>query len=70
VKEAVAFLRTNGFPARQDAHDNFLTYLARIQDDPQYPAALRESAKEMEPTLALIEQVGIIRCVIRTHRFN
>jgi hypothetical protein len=59
VKNALAFLKGNQYPQREYAHDNFGNYLARIQDDPQYPPTLRQSAVDIERVLDLIEEAGI-----------
>jgi len=59
VGNAVAFLKASEYPTRKYSHDNFGNYLARIQDDPEYPATLRRSVREIEHMLPMVEQVGI-----------
>lgn len=60
VGNALTFLKANEFPARNDMQDDFLGYIARIQDDPQYSEKLRKAATDIERMLLLIEQLGIV----------
>ncbi len=52
--------KTNGYPQRKYEHDNLLNYLSRIQDDPENPSRLRESAIQVEQTLVVMEEIGIL----------
>lgn len=54
------FLRTHRFPPRQYAHDNFLTYMFRIEEDEDSPATLKALAKESSRTLELFENLGVL----------
>ncbi len=53
------FLRANNFPKRTYAHDDFLNYLARINDGP-YAATLKASAKEISFFLSTFESMGML----------
>ena|SRR5665647_1041225 len=53
-------LRTNNFPKREYAHDDFLCYLARIDDGPQYPTSIKTAAKEIYSLLLTYESIGIL----------
>lgn len=60
VEKFLLFLRTNNFPKREYTHDDFLNYLARIDDGPQYPGSVKSAAKEMHSLLATYESIGIL----------
>lgn len=60
VDKFLEFLRTSNFPKREYAHDDFLNYLARIQDGLQYAASLKASAKEIYFLLSTFESMGIL----------
>ena len=60
LSNALKFLKTNGFPPREYAHDTLLAYLARIQDGHEYSPPLRAAAAEAERLLTFIEQLGIV----------
>lgn len=60
VDNALMFFRSNGFPPRRFSHDDLSNYLARIEDDPQWPETLRKSAVDIYRYLAMIEQLGIL----------
>lgn len=60
VEKFLLFLRTNNFPKREYAHDDFLNYLARIDDGPQYPGSVKYAAKEIHSLLATYESIGIL----------
>jgi hypothetical protein len=53
------FLRANNFPKRTYAHDDFLNYLARIEDGP-FPPSVKASAKEIYFLLSTFESMGIL----------
>jgi len=59
VNRFLELLRANHFPKRQYAHDDFLNYLARIEDGP-YPPSVKASAKEINFILATFENMGIL----------
>jgi len=62
VNRAVEFLRVNQFPMRKYHHDNFSTYLSRIQggdDYAEYPQSLKASAIGIECELALLEELAV-----------
>jgi hypothetical protein len=60
VQGFLAVLPANDFPPRENAHDDFLGYLARLDSDyqpkPDYPRA----AKELYTLLASTEAQGIL----------
>lgn len=60
VNKFVELLRANNFPKRKYAHDDFLNYLARIEDDPSCPATVKASAKEIYFLLSTFESMGIL----------
>ena len=60
VDNAVTALRTDKFPPREYNSDDLGNYLARIEQDPQYPATLRNAAVNLDQNLATIEQYGIL----------
>lgn len=59
VSKFYEFLRMNSFPKRKYAHDDFLNYLARIDDGP-YPASVKTAAKEIYFVLSTFESMGIL----------
>lgn len=60
IGKNLEFLRANGFPKRKYSHDDFLSYLVRIEDDPEQPTALRTAAREMHSVLGSCENMGIL----------
>jgi hypothetical protein len=60
VQRFLELLRTNSFPKRTYAHDDFLNYLARIDDDPACPHSVKASAKEIHFMLEVFESLGIL----------
>jgi hypothetical protein len=60
VNKFVEFLRANDLPRRKYAHDDFLNYLARIEDEPAYPTSLKAAAKEIYFVLSTFESMGIL----------
>ena len=60
VNKFAEFLRTNNFPKRKYAHDDFLDYLSRIEDEPTYPTSVKASAKEIYFLLSTFESMGIL----------
>ena len=60
VNKFVEFLRANNFPKRKYAHDDFLNYLARFEDEPSCPASVKASAKEIYFLLSTFESMGIL----------
>lgn len=60
IDRNLAILRTNSFPKRTYAHDDFLAYLSRIEDDNEATPILHARAKEMTFVLSFYESVGIL----------
>lgn len=60
VEGFLAVLRTNNFPPRENAHDDFLGYLARLDSDYQPKPDYQRAAKELYTLLASIEAQGIL----------
>ncbi|MEW5943720.1 MAG: hypothetical protein AB1710_07705 [Pseudomonadota bacterium] len=60
IERNLAMLRANNFPKRQYAHDDFLNYLSRIEDDETCPQQLKMAAKQWEQALAFFESSGIL----------
>lgn len=60
VKRHLDFMRANNFPMRKYSDDDFLDYLARIEDDPEYPASIKGLGKEMRAVLVTCEGLGIL----------
>jgi len=60
IKKHLEFLRAHKFPPRKYAHDGVLAYLSRIEDEPEYSAALRATAREMRSVLELCDDIGIL----------
>lgn len=60
VEKNLEFLRAHGFPKRTYSHEDFLSYLVRIEDDPEQSTSLRAAAKEMHSVLATCEGMGIL----------
>jgi hypothetical protein len=60
VQKFLHFLRSNDFPKREYAHDDFLNYLARIEDEPEYSTSAKAAAKEIHVLLAAYESTGIL----------
>jgi hypothetical protein len=51
IDRLVALLRSNGFPKRAYAHDNFDGYVFRIATDPAAPPTLRAAAWQLQSSL-------------------
>ena len=60
VQKYLKLLRANNFPKRKYAHDDFLGYLARVEDDPTSSPSTRAAAKEIEFYLGTFESLGIL----------
>lgn len=60
IERNLTLLRSNKFPKRQYAHDNFLQYLVRIEQDESCPLQIKSAAKQWEQALALFEDSGIL----------
>ena len=60
VQGFLAMLRANNFPPRENAHDDFLGYLARLDSDYQPTPDYRRAAKELYTLLASTEAQGIL----------
>jgi hypothetical protein len=60
VERFVEYLRSNGFPKRIYAHDDFLNYLVRVEDDQELSLEVRRAAKNLEGQLATYETMGIL----------
>jgi hypothetical protein len=61
VIDFVAVLHHNKFPGRYCKGDDFLNYLARIENDDTVGAEVRQSAREMGSLLGIYESVGILQ---------
>lgn len=59
VEFIVQILRANNFPPREHGHDNFTSYLARIEEGP-YPDAIHRAAKELYAALGAWEDRGVL----------
>ena len=57
----VRILRSQQFPRKRYSHDDFLTYLSRIQNEESYPESMRALAIELEFELTVFEEAGIVR---------
>ena len=57
---AMNLFKANGFPQRKYEHDTLLAYLSRIKGDPENPSRLRQSAVQVEQTLVIMEELGIL----------
>jgi hypothetical protein len=60
VQGFLAVLRANDFPPRENPHDDFLGYLARLDSDYQPKPDYQRAAKELYTLLASTEAQGII----------
>lgn len=60
VRKVLFLLQFNNFPKREYAHDDFLNYLARIDDGAQYPTSIKTAAKEIYYLLSTYENIGIL----------
>ena len=60
IERNLNLLHTNNFPKRQYAHDDFLSYLSRIEDDDTCPQEIKIAARQWEQVLALFESFGIL----------
>ena len=61
VIDFVALLHHNKFPGRYCKSDDFLNYLARIEDDETLEPEVRHSAREMGSLLGMYESVGMLQ---------
>lgn len=59
IERNLSLLRANNFPKRQYAHDDFLVYLSRIENDDAYSQQLKTAAQQWEQVLAFYETSGI-----------
>ena len=62
VEINLSTLRNNNFPKRQYAHDDFGSYLSRIENDYEknYPEQLKAVARQWDQTLVQSESFGIL----------
>ena len=60
IERNLSLLRANNFPKRQYAHDDFLSYLTRIETDEIYPQQLKIAAKQWEEVLDFFDSSGIL----------
>ncbi|HQR19491.1 MAG TPA: hypothetical protein PKV98_01405 [Burkholderiaceae bacterium] len=60
VERNLSLLRASNFPKRQNAHDDFLSYLGRIESDETSSQQLKAAAKQWEQVLAFFESSGIL----------
>ena len=60
IERNLNLLHTNNFPKRQYAHDDFLSYLSRIENDYTCPQEIKMAAKQWKQTLAFFENSGIL----------
>ena len=61
VMNFVAVLHHNEFPGRYTKGDDFLHYLARIEDDDALDAHVRQSAREIGSLLKMYETIGLLQ---------
>lgn len=61
VDRQLEFLRTNGFPPRASKWEDFVDYMNRIENDEQYPEAIRTAARESRYGLMIHESLGGLR---------
>ena len=58
---SLSFCAQTIFPKRKYAHDDFLNYLARIEDDPTCPAAVKASVeRDLLSPFPTFESMGIL----------
>jgi hypothetical protein len=60
VDKYLESLRSHKFPDRIYEQDDFSTYLSRIADGEEFPAALRSAAREMTKVMEVNEDSGIL----------
>src|SRR5688572_28798645 len=60
VAHALNWLTSRQFPQRKYADDNMGNYLARIEQDPEQPLALRMAVAELERMFLVYEEFGIL----------
>lgn len=61
VMNFVAVLHHNEFPGRYSKGDDFLNYLARIENDDTLDAHVRQAAREMGSLLKMYETIGLLQ---------
>ena len=54
------FLKANDYPPRKDPHDGIISYILRIQNDPEYPEPLRKSTFWIEHELTTSGELGLL----------
>ena len=59
VNKFLGMLSANNYPKREYQHDDFLGYLARVEDGP-YADSVKTSAKEIYFLLSTFESMGIL----------
>lgn len=60
IERNLSMLRASNFPRREHSHEDFLTYLCRIEDDEAYSLQLRTTASQWRQVLAFFEDSGIL----------
>lgn len=60
IERNLSLLRANNFPKRQHAHDDFLNYLSRIEDDKACAQQTQIAARQWQQTLSFFESSGIL----------
>lgn len=60
VGEMIEMLRKNSFPMREYATDNFANYLARLEDNTDYPMELRKVVDQIEKSRLMAEEAGML----------
>lgn len=60
IERNLSMLRSNNYPKRRFAHDDFLNYLSRLEEDDACPQQIKIAAKQWEQALAFFEGSGIL----------
>ena len=60
VLKNLELLHENNFHKRENAHDDLIAYLGRIEHEPEYSPELRAAARQWTAMLLAYEQVGML----------
>jgi hypothetical protein len=60
IAKNLEILRSNHFPPRRYRHDDFSTYLYRIEDDADCSAAAKKAAVQMTAVLTIFSGMGVL----------